>query len=123
MICSIIQKWLTEKARLFAVPSYKRNPRPSTNRSRRADAPMGELAYGGAQRRPQPVWGGHSRPLLLTSGLELLWANWPARSDSDAAGQFVGKRAGSARAVVQEGAKRRPQPVWGGHSRPLLLTS
>jgi hypothetical protein len=39
------------------------------------------------------------------------WANCPARSDSDEARQFVGKRAGSAAAVAQEGAKRRLQPL------------
>ena len=37
-------------------------------------------------------------------------ANCPERSDSDEAGQFVGKRAGNARTVAQEGAKRRPEP-------------
>jgi hypothetical protein len=41
---------------------------------------------------------------------EFCWANCPDRSDSDEAGQFVGKRAGSAAAVAQEGAKRRPEP-------------
>jgi hypothetical protein len=35
-------------------------------------------------------------------------ANCPERSDSDEAGQFVGKRAGRAAAVAQEGAMRRP---------------
>jgi hypothetical protein len=34
--------------------------------------------------------------------LELCRANCPARSDSDEAGQFVGKRAGSAAAVAQK---------------------
>jgi len=38
------------------------------------------------------------------------WANCSARSDRDEAEPFVGKRAGSARTVAQQGAKRRPQP-------------
>ncbi len=51
--------------------------------------------------------------LVLTLPLtpELRGANCPGRSDSDAAGQFVGKRAGSATAVAQAGAKRRPEPA------------
>jgi hypothetical protein len=37
-------------------------------------------------------------------------ANCPARSDSDAAGQFVGKRGGERRSRGAEGAKRRRSP-------------
>jgi hypothetical protein len=82
------------------------------------------------------MWSGHSCPLLLTSDLPLTF-DLPLTSDlplplilifardsdfardtplgelsrkerSDETGQFVGKRAGSAAAVAQEGAKRRP---------------
>jgi hypothetical protein len=41
---------------------------------------------------------------------EARWGELSGEERSDEAGQFVGKRAGSAAAVAQEGAKRLPSP-------------
>jgi hypothetical protein len=59
-------------------------------------------------RKPPPTQRDKAASDFRSSFLELCWANWPAMERSDAAGQFVGKRAGSARVGAKGGAKRRP---------------
>jgi len=47
---------------------------------------------------------------VYSQASEWLLGELSCKERSDEAGQFVGKRAGSAAAVAQKGAKRRPEP-------------